>query len=175
MSFVSARNKWEYVSEIFLFSLPLRPHSFLKIEIDFSQFIHAIDPCTSLDWTRLWTVVSSTGLQETETAPCLRAFSPQCWFPVNCLFQSNCYSLPSMLRITCRHFLNTKIVSFEKDCIHDLFCQFLMLLSLSEQLCPALRGRASWPGQGSSVNIGILTQILCTLQRLVTSKQCNDM
>ena len=32
MSFVSARNKWEYVSEIFLFSLPLRPHSFLKIE-----------------------------------------------------------------------------------------------------------------------------------------------
>ena len=33
MSFVSARNKWEYVSEIFLFNLPFRPHSFLKIKI----------------------------------------------------------------------------------------------------------------------------------------------
>ena len=32
MSFVSARNKCEYVSEIFLFSLPFRLHSFLNIE-----------------------------------------------------------------------------------------------------------------------------------------------
>ena len=49
MSFVSARNKWEYVSEIFLFILPFRHHSFLKIIDQFFYFCHSFFPYTSLD------------------------------------------------------------------------------------------------------------------------------
>ena len=68
---------------------------------------------------------------------------------------------------------------------HFIFCQFaLILLSLGNSCvqCSTAGESRAWAGQGSSMNIGILTQIYCAVtssqsraQRLVTitNKNCD--